>query len=114
MNVSISGRAEADLVQIYAYLAVHRGVDAAERFRKSAGMALDQLGKHPALGPHPGWATRHTDLHFWVITRSSYLIFYESCGAEVSIERVLDGRRDVRRIIESRLEEPPPEETEPE
>jgi hypothetical protein len=46
-------------------------------------------------------------LRFWVISRSSYLIYYESREDVVSIERVLDGRRDVRRVIEHRIEDPP-------
>jgi len=35
-----------------------------------------------------------------VISRSGYVIYYESRREDVSIERVLDGRRDVCRIIE--------------
>ena len=42
-----------------------------------------------------------------VISRSSYLIYYESREDADSIERVLDGRRDVRRVIELRSEDPP-------
>lgn len=41
-----------------------------------------------------------------VISRSSYVICYEPSAEEVSLERVLDGRRDVRRIMESGFEEP--------
>jgi plasmid stabilization system protein ParE len=33
-------------------------------------------------------------------------VYYEHQGDEVSIERVLHGRRDVHRIIEQRGEEP--------
>ena len=107
MRVVISRRAEDDLAQIYAWLATHYDLVAAERFRVRAERALTQLGQHPDLGPHPGWATRHKSLRFWVISRSSYLIYYESREDVVSIERVLDGRRDVRRVIELRIEDPP-------
>ena len=107
MRVVISRRAEDDLAQIYSWLATHRDSASAERFRVQAEQALTQLGQHPDLGPHPGWATRHKGLRFWVISRSSYLIYYESREDVVSIERVLDGRRDVRRVIELRIEDPP-------
>ncbi len=107
MRVVISRRAEDDLAQIYSWLATHRDPVSAERFRVQAEQALTQLGQHPDLGPHPGWATRHKGLRFWVISRSSYLIYYESREDVVSIERVLDGRRDVRRVIELRIEDPP-------
>ena len=74
-------------------------------------MALALLADHPELGPRPGWETRHTKLRFWVISRfHNYLIYYEPKGTSVSIERVLDGRREVRRIMEAGGEDPPPEE----
>jgi plasmid stabilization system protein ParE len=107
VRVVISRRAEDDLAQISSWLATHRDLVSAERFRVQAEQALTQLGQHPDLGPHPGWATRHKGLRFWVISRSSYLIYYESRADLVSIERVLDGRRDVRRVIALRIEDPP-------
>ena len=109
MRVLISQRAEYDLARIYGYLATQYDLDAAERFRVNAEKALSQLGLHPELGPHPGWATRHKSLRFWVISRSSFIIYYEPRAEAVSVERVLDGRRDVRRIIEFGIEDPPDE-----
>ncbi len=107
MRVVISRRAEDDLAQIYTWLATQYDLGAAERFRVQAEGALVQLGRHPRLGPHPGWATRHKSLRFWVISRTSYVVYYEAREAEVSIERVLHGRRDVRRVIAFRREDPP-------
>jgi hypothetical protein len=46
-------------------------------------------------------------LRFWVISRTNFLIYYLPDERGVSIERVLDGRRDVARIIERGREEPP-------
>jgi plasmid stabilization system protein ParE len=109
MRVLISQRAEEDLARIYGYLAA-RNPDAAEAFKRQAERALALLGRHPELGPRPGWATRHTQLRFWVISRfHNYLIHYESKEDAVSVERILDGRRDVRRIMEEGVEEPPSE-----
>jgi plasmid stabilization system protein ParE len=69
------------------------------------------LAEHPELGPRPGWETRHTKLRLWVISRfHHYLIYYKPKADHVSIERALDGRRDVRRIIEDGVEDPPVEE----
>jgi plasmid stabilization system protein ParE len=107
MRVVISGQAEADLARIFAWLATGYDLQAAEGFRLRAEDALAQLGQHPGLGPHPGWATRHQKLRFWVISRTRYVIYYEWEAECVSIERVLDGRRDVRRIIEFGVEDPP-------
>ncbi len=109
MRVLISGRAEADLARIYDYLATRYETDAAEQFRTRAEKALALLGKFPELGPRPGWATRHTRLRFWAISKTNYIVYYERAGDAVSIERGLDGRRDVHRIIELGIEEPPDE-----
>ena len=106
MKVLISQRAEDDLACIYGRIATNNS-EVAERFRSEAERALKLLSKHPELGPRPGWPTRHTGLRFWVISRfHNYLIYYEFREDTVSIERVLDGRRDVRRIIEEGIEEP--------
>jgi len=103
----ISRLAEDDLAGIYRFLATEYDLDAAERFRVRAEKALLQLARHAELGPRPAWSTRHKKLRFWVISKSNYIIYYESTKDEVSIERVLDGRRDVKRIIELRIEHPP-------
>ncbi len=105
MKVLISQRAEGDLASIYAFLFARAAPDVAERFRSDAERALAHLSRHPQTGPHPGWATRHRALRFWVISRTPYIIYYECRGDIVSIERVLDGRREVRRIIELGIED---------
>ena len=109
MKILISRLAEEDLARIYASIAA-RHPDAAERFRSEAEKALTSLSRNPELGPCPGWKTGHSRLRFWIISRfHNYLIYYESGKDTVSIERVLDGRRDVRRIMEEGIEHPLPE-----
>jgi hypothetical protein len=46
-------------------------------------------------------------LRFWVISRTNFLIYYIPGELGVSIERILDGRRDVARIMEFGMEDPP-------
>ena len=105
-QVIISQKAEDDLARIYAYLWKEYDFDVAERFRMRAEKALFQLGQHSDIGPNPAWATVHYRLRFWIISKTNYIIYYESQADTVSIERVLDGRRDVHRIIELGLEDP--------
>jgi plasmid stabilization system protein ParE len=107
MSLIISERAEEDLARIYAWFRTHYDSETAEHFRMRAEKALSQLEKHSEIGPYPGWATGHKNLRFWLISRSNYIIYYECQGEHVSIERVLDGRRDVHRIIELGVEDPP-------
>lgn len=110
MNVRISELAEEDLAHIYARIA-DDNPDAAQRFKFEAEKAIALLAEHPELGPRPGWETRHPKLRFWVISHfHNYLIYYETLGDNVSIERVLDGRRDVSRIIEPGPADPPADE----
>jgi plasmid stabilization system protein ParE len=105
MIVRISEQAEEDLAQIYARIEA-RDPEAADRFKREAEKALALLAQHPELGPRPGWETRHPKLRFWVISHfQNYLIYYEAGEVEISIERVLNGRRDVRRIVENGSED---------
>jgi len=107
MRVVISEKAEDDVVRIYAFLRNHYDLETAELFRTRAEKALGHLAQQPKLGPHPGWATRHHQLRFWVISKTHYIIYYEARTDQVSIERVLDGRRDVHRSVELGIEDPP-------
>jgi plasmid stabilization system protein ParE len=107
MNARISARARTDLDRIYAWIYVRQGAGAADRFLALAQEATAFLVQHPLAGPHPKWAIRHKTLRFWVISRTSFLIYYFPDERGISIERVLDGRRDVARIIERGMEEPP-------
>ena len=110
MSARISARAQDDLAYIYARLSATAGGDAADQFLGRARQATSFLAQNPHAGPHPSWATRHKDLRFWVIRGTRFLIYYFPDEMGVSIERVLDGRRDVRRIMELGIEDPSDEE----
>jgi|SRR5665213_1634237 len=107
MKARISARAQNDLDCIFARIYVQQGPMAADRFLESAREAAEFLVQQPLAGPHPRWATRHKTLRFWVISRTNFLIYYLADEHGVSIERVLDGRRDVARIMEYGMEDPP-------
>ena len=99
MKVRISVRARNDLECIFAYLSTRQSPKAAERFLELAQEAAEFLGQHPQAGPRPRWKTRHKALRFWVISKTNFLIYYLVDEQGVSIERVLDGRRDVARVV---------------
>jgi plasmid stabilization system protein ParE len=106
MNTRVSAWARDDLAGIFAYMCTRQGEGAGDRFLALAEEAVSFLARNPQAGPHPRWRTRHKALRFWVISKTNYLIYYFADESGVSIERVLDGRRDVMRIIERGLEEP--------
>jgi plasmid stabilization system protein ParE len=107
MTARISARAQSDLDRIYACIFVRQGPGAANRFLELAQEAAAFLVQHPLAGPHPRWATRHRTSRFWVISKTNFLIYYLPDEHGVSIERVLDGRRDVARVVEAGIEDPP-------
>lgn len=107
MNARISARARDDLEHIYAFIYSRQGEQAAEKFLHNAREAVTFLENYPEAGPHPRWATRHKTLRFWLIGRTNFIIYYLPDEYGISIERVLDGRRDTKRIMQRRLEEPP-------
>ena len=90
---------------IYAWICVRKGNEAAVEFLGLAREVLGFLAQNPDAGRHPKWAVRHKALRFWVISKTNFLIYYFHDELGVSIERVLDGRRDVTRIMERGLEE---------
>ena len=106
MSARISTRARDDLDHIFAYLSVTYGEPAADDFLDQAKQSIAFLVQNPEAGPHPKWLRRQKELRFWVISRTNYLIYYLPDEMGVSIERVLDGRRDVKRIVQHRREEP--------
>jgi plasmid stabilization system protein ParE len=106
MNARISARAQIDFDCIFARISVRKGPKAAERFLELARESTTFLLQNPLAGPHPNWATRHKGLRFWVISKTKFLIFYLPDEDGISIERVLDGRRDVTRIMELGQEDP--------
>ena len=102
MRVVISEEAERDLETVYVYIG-EDNPEAAEHFARATSEALNQLHRHPELGPRPGFPTRHKRLRFWVVSGfHNYLIFYEITKEELKIIRVLHGARDLRRLLGKR------------
>ena len=101
MKLLISQRAEADLAYIFAMIALERP-SSAEAFKRAVEQNVELLSANPAIGPAIRFRTRHKRLRFCPITDfQNYIIYYSVGENEVSIERVLDGRRDVLRLLRS-------------
>jgi plasmid stabilization system protein ParE len=110
MNLRLSGRALDDLDRIYAHVYAAWGLRVADQVLARIRRATRFIEQNPYAGPHPNWATRHRALRFWPISGTRFIIYYIPESDGVSIERVLDRRRDVIRILEQGIEEPPEEE----
>jgi plasmid stabilization system protein ParE len=106
LPVSISGRAEADLMHQYRWYLENANAEVAERFLGAYDLTVGKLARQPGLGRARKF--RAPELagiqSFPVGGRFGvHLIFYRQSGDVLSIERVMHGARDLPR----RLVEPP-------
>ena len=85
-----SSHAEADLIEIWSYIAdvnFTAADEVADRFEQ----VFQKLSVHPELGrkaPELGVGYR-------VFVAGSYLIFYRAIGSDIEIARVLHGAREI-------------------
>jgi toxin ParE1/3/4 len=100
-RVSLSPAAERDLEDIWLTIAADNP-PAATRVVRAIGARIDQLAHHPRLGP------RRPDIQprARILVEGPYLILYETHPETddgpidwVGIVRVVDGRRDLARLI---------------
>lgn len=93
-NIHMSDQAQADLVEIKAYISEELGNPAAARsiLRRITG-DIRSLKNHALLGaPLSSIAAVPGDYRFLVT--GNYLSFYRVSGSEVYIDRIIYGRRD--------------------
>ena len=102
--VSISDRAENDLINQYRWYADNASEEIAERFLAAFQQTTDSLARMPQLG-RLRWfrAPELFDMRSFALRKpfESHLVFYKATATEISIERVMHGSRDLsRRLIE--------------
>lgn len=96
-DVRILRRAQADLLEIYAYHS-RESPSAAARIIEELIAATERLGKLPESGP----VARDDRLRragYRVLVQGRYLLFYKLVGAHVRIYRVLHQRRAYERLL---------------
>ncbi len=101
-----SGRAEADLTNQYRWYLDNANLPVAERFLAAFDATVARILKAPTLGRSRKF--RSAELHgirslIMGSGYASHLIFYRISETTVSVERVMQGARD----LERRLLEPP-------
>jgi toxin ParE1/3/4 len=97
MAVRISTQAEAELEEIWHYLATESGsVEVGHRLLDLFGDKFSALSKHPFLG------RRRDDLRVGLrsVPVGNYVVIYRVEGDDVLILHVLHGRRDIRSILQ--------------
>ena len=91
----ISDRAQADLDEIWLYIA-HDSVDAADRVLDRIREAIVGLAQMPHMG-HLREDLVEEPLRFW--PAYSYLIVYRPDTDPIEIVRVVSGHRDLSRLL---------------
>lgn len=95
-RVRISRQAEIDAAAIVALLTDQAGKEIAGRYRAD----IDALFERLAVFPRIGARRRELGRNARIGVVSPYVIVYDLVGHEVSILRIVDGRRNItRRLI---------------
>lgn len=105
VKLHYSRKAQRDLDAIWDfYLDEYQNVDAAVKIIDSITDDIDQLANFPELGP-PLSSIADVESNYRFLVTGNYLSFYRIDGEDVSIDRILYGRRDYLSILIGDMEE---------
>jgi toxin ParE1/3/4 len=96
MRLLVTEAAEADLAEIWAYLALEASEAIATRLIETIQVRFDRLTNHPLSGPSRNELAPNLRATF----HGSYVIYYLVRATEIVIVRVLHGARDARSMSE--------------
>ena len=102
-EVVIAKKAEEDLAEIYQYIARTDGAEQAERIQERVISAILGLETMPVRGKIPPEMRKLNIDDYREIQSSPWRIFYYVLGNTVGVVAVLDGRRNVKELLEKRL-----------
>ena len=96
--------ARADIVQYVRYLLEHEARAAAERFPDAVEQALEQLLDMPSMGAlQPFTHPKLGAMRAWQVPGFQYMyIYYQEVPNGLRVVRILDARRNLRRIFAAR------------
>jgi Plasmid stabilization system protein len=102
-EVLLFEKAEKDLVSIYEYVLQEDGFRQAEAVEKRLLEALVSLGELPNRGKHPPEMTKLGISDYRELQVSPWRIFYYVIHDAVGVVAILDGRRDVKELLQKRV-----------
>lgn len=100
--VNLSQDAEEDILEIYKYVAVNDSVTNADSLFNNLFKKCLSLKDLPNRGHVPPELSGVSDIYL-EIHYKPYRIVYEISGNNVFIHCVLDGRREMKQLLEARL-----------
>ena len=102
-RVDLVDEAEADLVDIYRFIAAEEGVERAEDVLTRLETACRNLQRFPHRGRVPPELERIGVTHCREVISERWRIVYSVADEIVRVEAVLDGRRNLKTLLERRL-----------
>lgn len=102
-RVRISDDAEADIFDIYRFVATEDSVERADYVLEELETLCSSLTTSPSRGHVPPELDRIGVSNFREAHFKPYRVVYEVSGLKVVVHCVLDGRRDMQSLLERRL-----------
>jgi toxin ParE1/3/4 len=102
-KVNIIASAEEDLFEIYKYVYSNDSEEKAEKLYNKLYEKCLLLQEYPNRGHVPPELSLFGINEFLEITYKPYRIIYQVVAKEVFIHCVLDGRRDMQKLLQERL-----------
>lgn len=102
-EVFLLDNAEKDIEDIYRYVKRHDSEEKAERLSQNIEQVIMSLQASPLRGHYPPELERLGVLEYREVFFKPYRVIYEVAGGSVFVHCVLDGRRDLRDILQQRL-----------
>jgi toxin ParE1/3/4 len=102
-SILILPEAEDDIIDIYNYVTNHDSSGSADKLLDSLEMKCASLNSAPERGHSVPELERINATGFREIHFKPYRIIYQIVGDSIFIHAVLDGRRDLRELLERRL-----------
>lgn len=101
-KVEFTEGAEKDLFDIYYYIAMNDSFSIADKIISKIKEFCNTLSTYPLRGHRPN-EVKNTSSEMLEIITSPYRIIYEIKDKTVQILFVIDGRRNIKQILEERL-----------
>ena len=98
--------ARDDIIRQFRYYLLQDALDAAQRFLDAVDESIEHVCRMPEAGaPRPSRNPALSGLRSWPVTGfDDVRIYYLVAGNVVRVIRVLHGRRDIQKILESETE----------
>jgi toxin ParE1/3/4 len=102
-KVYIIEDAEQDIIDIYDYIALSDSIDKAEYVLNNIEGKCSSLSEFPNRGHFPPELERIGIFEYREIHFKPYRIIYQVVDSKVYVHCVLDGRRELQKLLENRL-----------